>query len=31
LIDGTVVKKGGLELVDRLEKKGYKWILEDVS
>ena len=29
LIDGTIVKNGGLELVDMLEKKGYKWILEE--
>tara|TARA_B100000941_G_C28504132_1_gene556166 strand:+ start:1098 stop:1847 length:750 start_codon:yes stop_codon:yes gene_type:complete len=29
LIDGTIVRNGGLELVDMLEKKGYKWILEE--
>ena len=26
LMDGKIIKKGGLELVDTLEKKGYKWI-----
>jgi len=31
LMDGRIVKKGGLELVDTLEKKGYKWITKDVS
>jgi len=29
LIDGAIVKKGGLELVNILEKKGYKWITEE--
>jgi Fe-S cluster assembly ATP-binding protein len=31
LIDGAIVKKGGLELVETLEKKGYKWITRDDS
>ena len=26
LMDGKIVKKGGLELVNALEEKGYKWI-----
>ena len=29
LIDGTIVKQGGLELVDTLEEKGYKWIQKE--
>tara|TARA_B100000676_G_C17998349_1_gene799310 strand:+ start:459 stop:1208 length:750 start_codon:yes stop_codon:yes gene_type:complete len=29
LIDGTIVKQGGLELVDTLEQKGYKWIQKE--
>ena len=29
LIDGTIVKQGGLELVDILEEKGYKWIKKE--
>jgi Fe-S cluster assembly ATP-binding protein len=31
LIDGTVVRRGGLELVDTLEEKGYKWITESAK
>ena len=29
LIDGAIVKKGGLELVNILEEKGYKWITKE--
>ena len=29
LIDGAIVKQGGLELVDTLEEKGYKWIQKE--
>ena len=29
LIDGTIVKQGGLELVNTLEEKGYKWIQKE--
>ena len=29
LIDGAIVKKGGLELVNTLEEKGYKWITKE--
>ncbi|OUX37491.1 MAG: Fe-S cluster assembly ATPase SufC [Candidatus Pelagibacter sp. TMED273] len=29
LIDGTIVKQGGVELVDILEEKGYKWIKKE--
>ena len=31
LIDGTIVKQGGLELVDTLEEKGYKWIQKETA
>ena len=29
LIDGSIVKSGNIELVDTLEKKGYKWIQKE--
>lgn len=29
MIKGKIVKSGGFELVDRLEKEGYDWIKED--
>ena len=29
LIDGSIVKSGSIELVDALEKKGYKWIQKE--
>ena len=29
LMNGEIVKKGGLELVDLLEEKGYKWITKE--
>jgi len=30
LMDGKIVKNGGLELVDALEEKGYKWINKEM-
>ena len=29
LIDGSIVKSGSIELVDTLERKGYKWIQKE--
>ena len=31
LIDGTIAKSGGFELVNTLEEKGYKWIQKDTK
>ena len=31
MIDGRIVKEGGSELVEELEKRGYEWIREEVG
>ncbi|MDO5733120.1 MAG: Fe-S cluster assembly ATPase SufC [Eubacteriales bacterium] len=31
LMDGRIVKSGGVELVERLEKEGYEWIREEIQ
>jgi len=31
MLDGRIVKEGGSELVEQLEKRGYEWIREEVG
>jgi Fe-S cluster assembly ATP-binding protein len=31
MIDGKIVKSGGIELIEKIEKQGYEWLKKDLN